>query len=34
MMCLVRSRTNEGELEIKEEHLIVANTEYDDQCNI
>jgi hypothetical protein len=36
MMCLVRSHTNEGEFEIKEEHLVVSGTEYgqDDQCNI
>jgi hypothetical protein len=37
MMCLVRSHTNEGELEIKEEHLVITGAaEYgqDDECNI
>ncbi len=39
MMCLVRSHTNEGELEIKEEHLLVSGIavgDYgqDDECNI
>ena len=29
MMCLVRSHTNEGEFEIKEEHLVVSGARGD-----